>query len=56
MEDEGELVPTYFLRDLADRLMNVPGTYGTDQYDTDRLYSIARAIEAEAPTLDDRAP
>lgn len=38
--------PVEFLRDLAERIMHVPVMYGVDQGDTERLISIARAIDA----------
>ena len=34
-----------YLRNLADRLFRVPGVYGTDQYDCDRLQSIADSLK-----------
>jgi len=34
-----------FLRDLAERLMAVPVTYGTDQFDVDRLNNAASKID-----------
>lgn len=34
-----------YLRDLAERLRHIPVMYGTDGYDIDRLYEMARAIE-----------
>lgn len=54
--EEPEQTPPYYLRDLADRIFKIATVHGVDGYDHDRLYSIARAIEAQAPTLDDREP
>lgn len=45
MDDNEELPPAAYLRDLAERLRHVPVMYGTDGYDIDRLAEIARAIE-----------
>lgn len=40
-----ELNDPYYLRDLAERLRNVPVMYGTDGYDIDRLQEVAKNIE-----------
>jgi hypothetical protein len=42
MEND-ELPDIEYLRDLADRLMNVPGPH-VDQYDCDHLLQIAEAL------------
>lgn len=34
-----------YLHDLAERLMHIPVTFGTDQYDVDRLLEIARKLK-----------
>ena len=41
----GRMSDADFLRDLADRLMTVPVTYGTDQGDIDRLRRIADSLK-----------
>lgn len=40
-----ELNDVQYLRDLADRVFCIPVKYGTDQYDMERLYRIARDLE-----------
>lgn len=44
-EEYQELSPVEYLRNLSDRLMEVPCMYGTDQYDCDRLNEIAHLME-----------
>jgi hypothetical protein len=44
--EDVELSDKDFLKDLAERLMSVPCTYGTDQYDTDRLIVIAENLKS----------
>lgn len=44
-----EMSDAEYLRDLAERLMHVPATYGTDGYDTDRLSEIARYASTARP-------
>lgn len=43
---DDELPDVEYLRNLAQRLMYVPVMYGTDQADCDRLYRLARELEA----------
>lgn len=40
-----ELSDVAYLRDLAERLRNVPCMYGTDGYDIDRLQEVAQNLE-----------
>ena len=40
-----------YLRNLSDKLMHVPASYGVNQYDVDELLLIANAIEGP-PALD----
>lgn len=47
---KGEDTDVEFLRDLAERLFRVPVMYGVDQGDSDRLYQIAKAMEANNPS------
>ncbi len=42
---EDELSDEVFLKDLGDRLMKIPVSYGLDQFDTDRLYEIANKMK-----------
>jgi hypothetical protein len=39
-----------YLRELAERIMRIPATYGVDQSDTDRLLEIANAMADEFDT------
>ncbi|MDE2099149.1 MAG: hypothetical protein KGL39_17980 [Patescibacteria group bacterium] len=50
MTQEYKHTPAQYLRDLSERLMAVPGMYGTDQGDCDALNEIAELI-ASAPDL-----
>jgi hypothetical protein len=34
-----------FLRDLANRIMNIPTKHGTDGSDSEKLYNLARELE-----------
>lgn len=54
---KGKDTDVEFLRDLAERLFRIPVMYGVDQGDSDRLYQIAKAMEANKPSGagDDRA-
>lgn len=49
MADQGELNTHEYLRDLANRLRHVPGTYDVDDYDIDRLREIAVIAEGQPP-------
>jgi hypothetical protein len=40
-----DMTPHEYLRDLAERLMSVPATYGTDGGDVDRLLELASELE-----------
>lgn len=44
-EDETEMSNAEYLRDLSDRLREIPVMYGVDGYDCDRLRWIARDLE-----------
>lgn len=44
-----------FLRDLAERLHHVPGTYNIDDGDIDELIDIARSLEANETETDNAA-
>jgi hypothetical protein len=44
-DGDEELSPGEYLKDLAERICQIPVMYGTDGYDYDRLQEIARAIE-----------
>lgn len=46
-EDPVELPVVAYLRDLSERLMDIPVMYGTDGYDIDRLNEIARDLELQ---------
>jgi hypothetical protein len=46
-DDDVEVAPAMFLRDLAERLMRVPAFYGVDQGDVDRLNAIAADMTEE---------
>lgn len=46
-----EMTDSQFLLDLAKRLWNVPGMYGTDQCDIERLEKIARQTSVKQFTL-----
>jgi hypothetical protein len=43
-DEEPELDNVEYLRDLAGRIFRIPVMYGTDGYDYDRLYRIAREL------------
>ncbi len=40
-DDDDELPPSEYLRDLSERLRSIPVMYGTNGYDIDRLEEIA---------------
>jgi hypothetical protein len=44
-DGDEELSPGEYLKDLAERIFQIPVMYGTDGYDYDRLQEIACAIE-----------
>ena len=44
--DEEQLSDTDYLEDLAERLRHIPASYGTDDYDIDRLYEIAKKYDS----------
>ncbi len=39
-----ELLPSEYLKDLAQRIFRIPVMYGVDQYDYERLNEIARDL------------
>lgn len=45
LEENRELSPIEFLRDLSNRIMNIAVMHGVDQYDCDRLNEIATNLE-----------
>jgi hypothetical protein len=42
---DDELPPVEYLRDLADRIFQIPVKHGVDQGDHSRLLEIARSLE-----------
>jgi hypothetical protein len=56
MDDEEELHPAAFLRDLSERLMRVPIMFGVDQGDCERLERIAMTLALEPDPLPDDEP
>ena len=47
-EHETELTNAAYLRDLAERLREIPVRYGVDGYDIDRLVDMARELDEQA--------
>ena len=50
MADEKEPTTPEFLRDLAERLHHVPGTFNIDGSDVDELIYVARQMEGKEPS------
>lgn len=48
MPELADMTDYEYLRNLSERLMAVPGCFGTDQYDCDRLRGIAEWIEVSS--------
>lgn len=45
-DDSEELNDTDYLRDLSERIRNIPVLFGTDGYDVDRLWNMANKMQS----------